>query len=493
MALELKRRGDFRDVDDLSDFEFNDLNLGAMSGSLELYGTAPRTSTPQSLVGQQTGPNFLQPHIYDPQSSSWASFSNEYRTLKRGDILKIASWNLFFSVPAAAARASAAIAYMRTMFGQEPRNLVVMLQELRQESLKVVLEDKWAQQNFSLSDTEPPYFHYAGNESFGEEPDCIPSEYFTLMMISRNMPISSCCRVPFVSEMGRDALVVDIPVSEDHDPETSERPLRLCTTHLESLYTGEELRFRQLVQVSALLKGTSSQGQRIYGGLVGGDMNSVDPSEHNTHRAPEVGLKDVWEDEPAPKTPALKPFQKDITYGFIETFALSEAQDTTGKLGRFGIGLKTKVGSDDVWVSDHFGITPDSGLICSVTEGQEAWSVEQKSLTDAQREGLDISASDWCGVAPFDDAGSLRQLRNAAARVLGSPAGAMHVIKQAGKRIVAKVVENLDQRIHAAVEAQMVNALDNRNYDVVEKRVQEETEDVESTIIQNIAECSTGS
>ncbi|KAJ4859747.1 endonuclease/Exonuclease/phosphatase family domain-containing protein [Trichoderma breve] len=385
MALELKRRGDFRNVDDLSDFEFNDLYLDAISGSLEfMVDTATKTSIPQSLIDQQTSPNFLQPQIYNSQSASWAPFSNEARTLRRGDILKIASWNLFFSAPAAAARASTAIAYLRTMFGQEPHNLVVMFQELRQESLEVILEDKWTQQNFVLSDTEPPYFDCADNKSFDEKPNCIPSRYFTLMMISRNLPISNCFRLPFVSEMERDALVVEIPVSEDHGPEASKRSLRLCTTHLESLYTGKELRFRQLVQVSALLKSDSPQGQRFYGGLVGGDMNSVDPSEHNTHRAPEVNLKDVWEDEPARTPPALKPFQKDITYGkargntwgyqsdraktrkrldkflytgSIETFALSEAQDITGKLGRFGIGLKTKAGLDDVWVSDHFGIT----------------------------------------------------------------------------------------------------------------------------------------
>ncbi|KAI1466836.1 uncharacterized protein F4812DRAFT_433014 [Daldinia caldariorum] len=387
IALELRRRGDFRNVDDLSDFEFNELYLDAMPlGPRELMDrTAPKTSTPQSLIDHQSSPSFLQPHIYNPQSSSWTSFGNENRTsLKRGDILKIASWNLLFSVPAAAARASAALAYLQTMFGQEPHNLVVMLQELRRESLEAILEDKWARQNFSLSDTEPPGFHYADDESFDRKPSRIPSGYFTLMMVSRNLPISNCFRVPFVSEMGRDALVVDIPVSEDHDPETPKRSLRLCTTHLESLYTGRELRFLQLVQVSALLKGnSSSQGQRIYGGLVGGDMNSTDVSEHNAHRAPEVGLKDVWEDEPAPTPPGRKPFQKDLTYGkargntwgyqcngaksrrrldkflytgSIETFALSEAQDTTGKLGRFGIGLKTKVGSNDVWVSDHFGI-----------------------------------------------------------------------------------------------------------------------------------------
>jgi tyrosyl-DNA phosphodiesterase 2 len=52
----------------------------------------------------------------------------------------------------------------------------------------------------------------------------------------------------------------------------------LCTAHLESLYTGKELRFRQLARISALLKGDLSQGQRICGGLVGGDMNSIDLS-----------------------------------------------------------------------------------------------------------------------------------------------------------------------------------------------------------------------
>ncbi|KAM0185928.1 hypothetical protein ACHAPI_011966 [Fusarium lateritium] len=385
MALELRRRGDFRDVDNLSDFEFNDIYLDAISGSLELMDdTDPKISALQSIIGQQADPSFLQPQMYNSQSSSWAPLCNEDRILRRGDDLKIASWNLFFSVPAAAARTSAAIAYLRTMFGQVPHNLVVMFQELRQESLEAILEDKWAQQNFVLSDTEPPYPHYINNESLDEGPDCIPSQYFTLMMVSKTLPISNCFRVPFVSEMERDALVVDIPVSGDNGSEAPKRSLRLCTTHLESLYTGKELRFQQLAQVSALLKGDSSQGQIIHGGLVGGDMNPADRFEHNIHRAPEVDLTDVWEDEPAPTPPVLKPFQKDITYGkargntwgyqsdrartrkrldkflytgSIETFALSEAQDTIGKLGRFGIGLKTKVGLDDVWVSDHFGIT----------------------------------------------------------------------------------------------------------------------------------------
>ncbi|KAK3302603.1 uncharacterized protein B0T15DRAFT_543350 [Chaetomium strumarium] len=214
------------------------------------------------------------------------------------------------------------MAHLRTMFGPEPRNLVVMLQELRDESLEAILEDEWAQQNFALSDTDPPYSDYAYPEFFDEELNLQRSRYFTLMMVSRNLPISNCFRVPMLTEMERDALVVDIPVSEDHhgpEASSSKRSLRLCTTHLESLYQGKDLRFRQLAQVAALLKGDDSrhgEGQKqICGGLVCGDMNSGDPSEHSIHRAPEVGLRDVWEDESAPTPPALKPFQKDLTYG----------------------------------------------------------------------------------------------------------------------------------------------------------------------------------
>lgn len=376
MAQELKRRGDFRDVDDLSDFEFNYLYLDFMPPSLHWDDTASEVSKPGCFTNQQLSPNFFRPRIYSSHSSAWTHFDKGIGTLRRGHALKIASWNLWLSGLGAAARASAALAHLRNMFGEEPHDLVVMFQELRQESLEAVLEDRWARQNFVLSDTEPPDWCDGDNELLE------PGTYFTAMMVSKNLPISNCFRIPFVSDMGRDALVVDIPISEDHGPNESKELLRLCTTHLESLYTGKDFRFRQLAVISALLKGDMPQGQKICGGLVGGDMNSVDTTEHSIHRAPEVDLKDAWEDEPAPP-PVLKPFQKDITFGqargntwgyqsdkaktrkrldkflytgSIETFGLNETQDVTGKLGRFGIGLKTKVGRNDMWVSDHFGI-----------------------------------------------------------------------------------------------------------------------------------------
>lgn len=206
------------------------------------------------------------------------------------------------------------------------------------------------------------------------------------MMIPRDLRISNCFRVPFFSESERDILVVHLPVSENGPPDEPNGILRLCTTHLESLDLGYGYRFRQLAALSALLKSELVQGRKVYGGLVGGDMNSTLASEHDDHRNPGIDLKDVWEDESAPTPPDLWPFHKDFTYGKalgntwgyqskgrpyqdygsrldkflytgpIETLAVREAQDTTGRLGRFGIGLKTRVGLNDVWVSDHFGI-----------------------------------------------------------------------------------------------------------------------------------------
>lgn len=99
-------------------------------------------------------------------------------------------------------------------------------------------------------------------------------------------------------------------------------------------------------------------------------MNPISPLDFTCHKTSDVDLRDVWEDTPFLPSPRLKPFQKDLTYGrakgntwgyqskavrgrkrmdkflytgSVDTEALSEAQDLSGKIGRLGIGLKTKV------------------------------------------------------------------------------------------------------------------------------------------------------
>ncbi|KAL6918446.1 hypothetical protein ACHAPO_008392 [Fusarium lateritium] len=334
-------------------------------------------------------PIVLNTWVHDKGASRWRALNNQTKTLKRGDSLKVASWNLYYTAPGAAIRASAALVHLKTLFGQEPNNLVVMFQEVCEESLRVILRDRWAQSNFSVTDIKPPpfYYHVEWNNVAKENVGSVPTRHFTLMMIPRHLRISNCFRVPFDSETDRDALVVHLPVSEGNGPDGRKGLLRLCTAHLESLDLGYEYRFRQLSTISALLKSDLVDGGQVYGGLVGGDMNSISESERNDHRHPEIDLMDAWEDVAGPDPPGLRPFHKDFTYGraigntwgyqsayrpyqdygkrldkflytgFIDTFPVCESQDIIGTLGRFGIGLKTKVGVNDVWVSDHFGIT----------------------------------------------------------------------------------------------------------------------------------------
>lgn len=131
--------------------------------------------------------------------------------------------------------------------------------------------------------------------------------------------------------------------------------------------------------------------------LVGGDINSIEISEHEFHKRDDIDLKDVWEDIPAPPIPKLKPFQKDLTYGRArgntygyqsekyrtrrgldkffytgspETVPLSEVDDVTGKLGRLGIGLKTEVNAWE-WTQERW-----------IVKGANLSNVSTKQVTE---------------------------------------------------------------------------------------------------------------
>lgn len=104
------------------------------------------------------------------------------------------------------------------------------------------------------------------------------------------------------------------------------------------------------------------------------------------HRRPDVGLRDVWEDNAQAHGPSgtdsadVKPGEKDPTFGKAEghtwgyrprarfpprrfdkifytgdlgVVALEEVNDSSGKVGRLGVDVKTEKG---MWISNHFGI-----------------------------------------------------------------------------------------------------------------------------------------
>lgn len=216
---------------------------------------------------------------------------------------------------------------------------------------------------FALSNIRPPdslYTDVPGKSFTLRNLDWRAAPYFSLMMMSRDLDVMECFRAPFLTSMGRDALVVDIPITNPKEAKHPTESIRLCTTHLESLWEGKVYRHGQLTMISALLKGTPTLRSRVVAGLVGGDMNAIDRPEHEFHRTKDVELRDAWEDLPAPPVPILKPFQKDLSYGrargntwgyqsngkrerkrldkffytgSMETVALSDVHDVTGKLG----------------------------------------------------------------------------------------------------------------------------------------------------------------
>lgn len=123
--------------------------------------------------------------------------------------------------------------------------------------------------------------------------------------------------------MERDALVVDITISHHETRKATKGLLRLCATHLESLWEelGRELRPGQLAQISALLKENSVDWGPIIGGLVGGDMNHIpfrdlQSPDNTAHKTAEIDLLDVWEDLTPPVVdPKLGKHRKDLTFG----------------------------------------------------------------------------------------------------------------------------------------------------------------------------------
>lgn len=309
-------------------------------------------------------PQLLIPSIYEPMTFGWRPFKSvsDQGGFSQGRLLRIVSWNVDFMAPGRARRASSAMAHLKEIFGDPPPPLVIMLQEVHSQSLAAILAHSWIRQNFVLSNVDAPH------------------NYFTLMMVSQHVQAGTWFRMPLPSRMGRDALVVDIPIlSSGEGPKQFNQILRLCTTHLESLpeVEGEERRPLQLAQVSALMKAPPTSCTEIVAGLVGGDMNPISPIDAASHKAENVKLCDVWEETPPPPVPPLKPFQKDLscgrargnTWGYqsqgarsrkrldkffytgsADTVGLTEAQDLTGKVGRLGIGVKTKV---EVWESEQ--------------------------------------------------------------------------------------------------------------------------------------------
>ncbi|KAF7560141.1 hypothetical protein G7046_g4012 [Stylonectria norvegica] len=200
--------------------------------------------------------------------------------------------------------------------------------------------------------------------------------YFTVMMVSKGLPLLGGFRVPLITNMGRDVLSVDIRVSGQGKTGRGQKCIRLCTTHLESLTEGKAHRLGQLAKISDLLQNPTVPGRELVGGVVGGDMNAIEESEHSYHLTDEVRLQDIWLEASGILGPELDVSKRAERYdeetgntwndtygrghrsqrldkflysGSIETLPVRDAYrgaEASSKFEIFGIGLTTEV---EVW------------------------------------------------------------------------------------------------------------------------------------------------
>lgn len=322
----------------------------------------------------------VQMHRYNSQSEEWVPLGKDVsaNALDRGRVLKLVSWNLNHRGLYPSRRAGSILNHLQKVFGNDPGSLVIMFQEVCHESLERMTENPWVQQNFLLSDIKSPrpiYHDIQGENFIIRGRDWTPEDYFTIMMTPKDLGILSSFRVPFATNMGRDALVVDLPVQNGSDSQSHPREaLRLCTTHLES-QNPLKMRGVQLRLTSSILKQQDKEYD-ILGGIVGGDMSPLDnKNDGDVHKRRKVKLRDVWEDVPPPPIPKHVP--EDPTFGQarghtcgyqshggdprkradkffytgrIETLPVEESEDVTGNLGRIGIGLDT---GDVLWIKKY--------------------------------------------------------------------------------------------------------------------------------------------
>jgi endonuclease/exonuclease/phosphatase family metal-dependent hydrolase len=336
-------------------------------------------------VYQQWTRQTISPQIHQRQWRELKSVQLQAEGLKRDSLLKIVSWNIDFGNPGPKVRVAALLHYLQRTFGNDPGELVVLLQEVSQLSAQQILQNQWVQENFIIVGHEAPRTFQAG----------IPRQarYYTMAMTPRSIRLQKSFRMPLPSEMGRDALFVDLELrsSKGRPNSAMKEVFRICTTHLESLQEGNSIRAKQLELISQNLEGAENE-LGVIAGLVGGDMNAIHDSDRTLHK--QLGLKDAWEDQLTrygkgdssysqvsghtwgyqSKSTKFAPARLDkfLYRGCVKTTTLTNTQGFEEIIGLLGVRLTADISSQEqsrgqqtigteaqlqrVWVSDHYGI-----------------------------------------------------------------------------------------------------------------------------------------
>jgi len=270
--------------------------------------------------------------------------------------LTLITWNVDFANEYASQRLTAALDYLRDNAfpehkGAGPPPCIILLQEIQNTAFNTLLVHPWVKDWFMVVPGKP------------EEGWPRGARYGTATLV-RNIDwlAESTCVHFGESQMGRNALVTDVLLkgSSGRGAEPRARLLRVVNTHLESLPMGAPNRVVQLGVIAGLLR--DAEG----GGIVGGDMNAIGPSDVTL--AAQNGLLDAWEEQRRDRDWREGPMEEDeedgITWGYQPPckyppgrldkilYTESDAFEVKG-IRRLGIGLRTPY---DDWVSDHYAL-----------------------------------------------------------------------------------------------------------------------------------------
>lgn len=280
--------------------------------------------------------------------------------------LKVVTWNLDFSADHAVERFNTALEYLQfDVFkcddGQSPGPCCILLQEVRPECLKELLDSDWIRDHFAVTPVDPakwPGPHY---------------QYGNVTLVERTVPIRESQIVFYGrTEHERSAIVLDLRMVSTRG---FKRNLRVVNTHLESMAMGRPNRLHQLKECAVLLRHSST------GGIVAGDLNAFDQDFDDALLSLELGdAASELHDEEA--------FTWGEQGGGAGEFPMSRmdrilSYTPAGKT-RFEVSPPQRIGKGlkcgEFWVSDHLGLE----ATLTAPEGPEDVNEEEEIAPESQ-------------------------------------------------------------------------------------------------------------
>lgn len=242
-----------------------------------------RISRPQTIPSQTSSEGLVSQSYYEHCGGHWTAVKSCNKSPSNLTSVRVMTWNIDFMVAQShAIRMKSALAYLarlRDSFEADDagsdchKPLIICLQEMTSQTLEVIMQTRWVQEHFFLTDIDTTKWQ---------------SRYGTLTLADRRLTVTEVYRSLFTTSMGRDGLFINVNYSANDHSNTAR--LRLCNVHLESGSSrGEDppLRASQLKAVSEVL-----HQEAVSAGITLGDFNPVD--KYDEHLPSVNRLEDAY-------------------------------------------------------------------------------------------------------------------------------------------------------------------------------------------------------